>query len=99
MTIPNDVKLPLLRSFYQKLEEPGWGFMQSNEKDKIVLEEFSNIQAEFKLLDSGYVQHPHSKSKLMPSTNSFPPAASAAALPAIQHAYSNGTSSPAATNP
>jgi len=55
MTIPNDVKLPLLRSFYLKLEEPGWNFSDSKEKDRIVLEEFSNIQTEFKLLDSRYV--------------------------------------------
>lgn len=56
MTVPNDVKLPLLRAFHEKLYEPGWTFSQSgpNEKDRIVLVEFDNIQKEFAILDKGY---------------------------------------------
>lgn len=55
MTIPNDVKLPLLRALHTKLYEPGWTFKESKEKDKIVLEEFDAIQTEFSLLDPKYV--------------------------------------------
>ena len=51
MTIPNSVKLPLLRSMYLKLHEPGWTFKESQEKDKAVLERFNIIQEEFATLD------------------------------------------------
>jgi farnesyl-diphosphate farnesyltransferase len=53
MTVPNSVKLPLLRSFHQKLYEPGWTFSDSgpNEKDRIVLTQFDSIQAEFATLE------------------------------------------------
>ena len=34
-----------------KLHEPGWNFEGSVEKDKIVLEQFDAIQAEFASLD------------------------------------------------
>ncbi|TXT08677.1 hypothetical protein VHUM_02805 [Vanrija humicola] len=56
MTIPNDVKLPLLRSFHEKLYETGWTFNGSgpNEKDRAVLVEFDVIQKEFSLLDTKY---------------------------------------------
>ncbi|AAW42475.2 farnesyl-diphosphate farnesyltransferase, putative [Cryptococcus deneoformans JEC21] len=54
MTIPNDVKIPLLRAMHTKLYEPGWTFKESKEKDKIVLEEFDAIQTEFSLLDHKY---------------------------------------------
>ncbi|WRT65847.1 farnesyl-diphosphate farnesyltransferase [Kwoniella shivajii] len=54
MTIPNSVKLPLLRSFHEKLYEPGWTFQDSQEKDKIVLQEFNNIQYEFSTLKPEY---------------------------------------------
>lgn len=54
MTIPNSTKLPLLRSFHTKLYEPGWTFHESNEKDKVVLEQFNAIQAEFALLEPSY---------------------------------------------
>ncbi|XP_013379159.1 squalene synthase-like [Lingula anatina] len=50
MTIPLEVKVPLLRSFYTKLQEPDWCFMDSKEKDKIVLEDFSTISHEFRKL-------------------------------------------------
>ncbi|WWC87997.1 farnesyl-diphosphate farnesyltransferase [Kwoniella dendrophila CBS 6074] len=54
MTIPNSTKLPLLRAFHEKLYEPGWTFHESHEKDKIVLEEFTNIQHEFSELEPEY---------------------------------------------
>ncbi|WWC60475.1 farnesyl-diphosphate farnesyltransferase [Kwoniella dejecticola CBS 10117] len=54
MTIPNSTKLPLLRSFHEKLYEKGWTFHESKEKDKIVLEEFNNIQEEFSTLKPEY---------------------------------------------
>lgn len=57
MTIPNDVKLPLLRALHTKLYEPGWTFKGSKEKDRIVLEEFDAIQTEFSLLDPKYVHN------------------------------------------
>lgn len=58
MTIPNSVKLPLLRDFHLKLHEPGWTFDGSgpNEKDRGVLVEFDVIQKEFALLDQKYQQ-------------------------------------------
>nr|ODN93281.1 farnesyl-diphosphate farnesyltransferase [Cryptococcus depauperatus CBS 7841] len=54
MTIPNDIKLPLLRAMHTKLYEPEWTFNGSKEKDKIVLEEFDVIQTEFTLLNPKY---------------------------------------------
>ncbi len=55
MTLPNSVKLPLLRSFYTKLDEPGWTFNDSgpNEKDRQVLVDFNCVQAEFSKLKPG----------------------------------------------
>jgi farnesyl-diphosphate farnesyltransferase len=57
MTLPNSVKLPLLRSLHLKLHEPGWNFDGSgpNEKDRQVLVEFDVVQAEFALLDPKWV--------------------------------------------
>ncbi|RSH92636.1 terpene cyclase [Saitozyma podzolica] len=56
MTLPNSVKLPMLRSLHLKLHEPGWNFDGSgpNEKDRQVLVEFDVVQAEFALLDPKY---------------------------------------------
>lgn len=56
MTVPNSVKLPLLRAFHEKLFEAGWTFTGSapTEKDRAVLIEFDVIQKEFALLDKGY---------------------------------------------
>ncbi|KAK8865743.1 farnesyl-diphosphate farnesyltransferase [Kwoniella newhampshirensis] len=54
MTIPNSTKLPLLRALHTKLYEPGWTFTESKERDRIVLDEFDNIQAEFAQLDPKY---------------------------------------------
>ncbi|KAK9459147.1 isoprenoid synthase domain-containing protein [Lipomyces oligophaga] len=54
MTIPNPVKLPILRSFYEKLDQKGWTFNDSKEKDRVVLEEFDKIIDEFSLLADNY---------------------------------------------
>ncbi|KDN51353.1 putative farnesyl-diphosphate farnesyltransferase [Tilletiaria anomala UBC 951] len=56
MTIPADKKIPLLTSFYKKLEVPGWNFTESgpNEKDRQLLVEFDKVIAEFQLLDENY---------------------------------------------
>jgi farnesyl-diphosphate farnesyltransferase len=43
MTIPLDVKVPMLKTFYKNLQDPEWRFMDSNEKDKIVLEQFPQV--------------------------------------------------------
>ncbi|XP_002735807.1 squalene synthase-like, partial [Saccoglossus kowalevskii] len=54
MTIPLDRKIPMLKAFYKYLNEPEWRFMESQEKDKIVLEDFPTISAEFRSLDPIY---------------------------------------------
>jgi farnesyl-diphosphate farnesyltransferase len=55
MTISNDVKLPLLTAFYEKLDEPQWTFNGSgeNEKDRDVLVKFNLIIDEFQRLEPG----------------------------------------------
>ncbi|XP_041361513.1 squalene synthase-like isoform X2 [Gigantopelta aegis] len=54
MTIPNDVKIPMLESFHKNLKDPNWRFLDSKEKDKIVLEDFPTISYEFRQLDECY---------------------------------------------
>ncbi|KAI0237915.1 Squalene synthase [Lamellibrachia satsuma] len=54
MTIPVDVKVPMLKAFYTHLLESDWCFMESNEKDKMVLEEFPVIATEFQSLAPVY---------------------------------------------
>ncbi|KAK9491826.1 isoprenoid synthase domain-containing protein [Lipomyces doorenjongii] len=54
MTIPNPVKLPILRSFHELLTKEGWTFNGSQEKDKVVLEEFDKVIYEFSLLKPIY---------------------------------------------
>lgn len=50
MTIPNDVKIPMLQNFYTHLQDPQWRFTDSQEKDHIVLEDFPTITHEFQQL-------------------------------------------------
>ncbi|KAL5018914.1 hypothetical protein ScPMuIL_004636 [Solemya velum] len=50
MTIPKDVKLPVLRNMYTYLQDPKWKFTESKDKDKIVLEEFPILSREFRNL-------------------------------------------------
>ena len=40
MTIPLKTKVPMLKEFYTYLENPDWKYMHSEEKDKMVLEQF-----------------------------------------------------------
>ena len=47
MTIPEDKKIPMLKSFYKNLLDPDWHFLDSNEKDKMVLEEFPVVNRYF----------------------------------------------------
>ncbi|KAL8578820.1 hypothetical protein ACOMHN_022113 [Nucella lapillus] len=54
MTIPNDVKIPMLKSFHRNLQDKTWSFKESKEKDRIVLENFPTISHEFRELSSEY---------------------------------------------
>ncbi|CAN3374659.1 hypothetical protein DIURU_000055 [Diutina rugosa] len=54
MTIDAKVKVPLLRSFDDKLNTTDWTFHDSKEKDKAVLEEFDVILAEYHKLKPQY---------------------------------------------
>ncbi|ETW78512.1 squalene synthetase [Heterobasidion irregulare TC 32-1] len=56
MTIPDDIKQPILRSFHEKTVTPGWKFNGSGpaEKDRIVLQEYDTVVEEVNLLDPGY---------------------------------------------
>lgn len=53
MTLSNDVKLPLLRAFHEKLYETGWNFDGSGEKekDRSLLVGFDKVVEEFQNLD------------------------------------------------
>ncbi|ESP03225.1 hypothetical protein LOTGIDRAFT_56072, partial [Lottia gigantea] len=50
MTIPMPVKIPMLKSFYKNLYDKNWKFMESKEKDRLVLEDFPTISHEFREL-------------------------------------------------
>jgi farnesyl-diphosphate farnesyltransferase len=54
MTIPNEVKLPLLRNFYKKISEPGWTFDGNgpNEKDRELLVQYDVVVTEMGHLDT-----------------------------------------------
>lgn len=56
MTLSTSVKIPLLRSFYQVLDQDGWTFTDSGpaEKDRLVLVEFDKVIAEFHNLRPEY---------------------------------------------
>jgi farnesyl-diphosphate farnesyltransferase len=53
MTIPDDVKQPLLRSFHEKTVTPGWNFNGNgpNEKDRVVLVDYHVVVEELLRLD------------------------------------------------
>lgn len=46
MSIPNSVKVPMLKEFHTYLLDPTWKFMNSTEKDKVVLENFPVVGLE-----------------------------------------------------
>lgn len=52
MTIPDDIKQPLLRSFHKHTVTPGWTFngCGPSEKDRQLLVEYDEIVAEVNLL-------------------------------------------------
>jgi farnesyl-diphosphate farnesyltransferase len=56
MTIPDEVKQPILRSFHIHTVTPGWNFdgCGPNEKDRQLLVEYENIVAEVNLLKPEY---------------------------------------------
>ena len=43
MTIPLDRKVPMLKDFHSNLYNADWTFLKSQEKDKIVLEDFLTV--------------------------------------------------------
>lgn len=43
MTIPLDVKVPMLKTFYTHLDDTQWSYNDSKEKDRIVLEDFTAV--------------------------------------------------------
>ncbi|BFZ11069.1 hypothetical protein BsWGS_14108 [Bradybaena similaris] len=54
MTIPTPIKVPMLKSFYKNLWDPDWNYTESNDKDRIVLENFPSISKEFRSLAEIY---------------------------------------------
>ena len=44
MSIPQEKKVPMLKEFHTRLQDPQWKFMNSKEKDKAVLEEFPVVR-------------------------------------------------------
>jgi len=63
MTIPDEVKQPLLRSFHEKTVTPGWHFTESGpkEKDRQLLIEYATIVDEVNLLKPEYVRSLNTK--------------------------------------
>ncbi|XP_022083418.1 squalene synthase-like [Acanthaster planci] len=54
MTIPLPEKIPMLQQFHEKLNDPTWNYTKSQEKDRIVLEDFQTIAQEFRSLAKCY---------------------------------------------
>lgn len=54
MTIPLDKKVPLLRNFHNTMEQDGWQFHESKEKDRELLEKFDVVVTELKQLKKQY---------------------------------------------
>ena len=52
MTLPDEVKQPLLRKFHELTVQPGWTFTESgpNENDRQLLVEYDKVIEELKLL-------------------------------------------------
>lgn len=65
LTIPLDVKIPLLRSFDEIVYKDGWTFHDSKEKDRVVLEEFDKVVIVFKTLKPEYQKIIQDTAKLM----------------------------------
>ncbi|KAF6023690.1 hypothetical protein EB796_018006 [Bugula neritina] len=54
MTIPLSRKIPMLTQFHSNLYNADWKFLKSQEKDKVVLEDFLTISHEFRGLNKSY---------------------------------------------
>ena len=49
VSIPADAKSTMLKNFHTYLLDPNWKYMESTEKDKIVLEDFPTVSFPFLL--------------------------------------------------
>lgn len=56
MTIPLDKKLPLLRNFHETMEQDGWQFHESKEKDRELLAKFDVVVTELKKLQPKHLE-------------------------------------------
>jgi farnesyl-diphosphate farnesyltransferase len=54
MTLPLSKKVPILRNFHITMEEDGWQFHESQEKDKELLEHFDVVITELKKIKAPY---------------------------------------------
>ncbi|XP_078085469.1 squalene synthase isoform X1 [Mustelus asterias] len=54
MSIPLEVKIPMLQNFHTYLYQPEWSYNQSQEKDRQVLQDFPSISLEFRSLAKVY---------------------------------------------
>ena len=63
MTIPDDIKQPILRSFHEKTVIPGWTYSGCgpNEKDRQLLVEYDTVIEEVNRLKPEYVLSLHSQ--------------------------------------
>lgn len=54
MTLPLEKKIPILRNFHTTMNEDGWQFHESQEKDKELLEHFDVVITELKKIKAPY---------------------------------------------
>ncbi|KAH6900517.1 isoprenoid synthase domain-containing protein [Thelonectria olida] len=54
MTLPIEKKVPLLRNFHKTMQEDGWQFHESKEKDRELLEKFDLVVTELKKIKEPY---------------------------------------------
>ena len=68
MTIPDDIKQPLLRSFHEKSVTPGWNFNGNgpDEKDRVVLVDYHVVIEELLRLDPMHVHLSYLERSLIP---------------------------------
>lgn len=57
MTLSDEIKQPILRSFHEKTVTPGWSFSGSgpDEKDRQLLAEYDTVVEEVNRLNPAYV--------------------------------------------
>ncbi|KPM45945.1 putative squalene synthase [Neonectria ditissima] len=56
MTIPIEKKVPLLRNFHTTMQQDGWQFHESHEKDRELLEKFDVVISELKKIKEPYFE-------------------------------------------